>query len=122
LQDITQSQHSKRNVAATSDVIIAVLASICCIAPLLLIVLVANGAWIVNLAALKAYQPVFVPVTLAFLGFGFWQVYGKSKQSCDDGSYCASASFDLLIKVVLWLATVLLVAAISVDLWVPFFY
>jgi mercuric ion transport protein len=99
-----------------------VLASSCCIAPLVLITLGASGAWIGNLTALKAYQPVFVPVTLAFLGFGFWQVYGKSRPICDDDSYCASPSSDRLIKIVLWLATVLVGVALSVDLWAPFFY
>jgi mercuric ion transport protein len=122
LKDIAQSQGRKRNVAATGGVIGAVLASSCCIAPLVLITLGASGAWIGNLTALKAYQPVFVPVTLAFLGFGFWQVYGKSKQSCDADSYCASPASDRLIKTVLWFATVLVAVALSVDLWAPFFY
>ena len=122
LKDITQSHDRKRNVAATGGVIGAVLASSCCIGPLLLITLGASGAWIGNLTALKAYQPVFVPVTLAFLGFGFWQVYGKSKQSCDDDSYCASPSSDRMIKIALWVATALVGLALSTDLWAPFFY
>ena len=122
LKDIAQSHDRKRNVAATGGVVGAVLASSCCIGPLLLITLGASGAWIGNLTALKAYQPVFVPVTLAFLGFGFWQVYGKSKQSCDDDSYCASPSSDRLIKVALWVATALVGMALSTDLWAPFFY
>ena len=122
LKDIAQSHDRKRIVAATGGVIGAVLASSCCIGPLLLITLGASGAWIGNLTALKAYQPVFVPVTLAFLGFGFWQVYGKSKQSCDDDSYCASPSSDRLIKVALWVATALVGLALSTDLWAPFFY
>ena len=122
LKNIAQSQGRRRNVAATGGVIGAVLASSCCIAPLLLITLGASGAWIGNLTALKAYQPVFVPITLAFLGFGFWQVYGKSEQRCDDGTYCASPSSDRLIKIALWLATVLVGVAFSVDLWAPFFY
>ncbi len=90
LKDIAQSQDRKRIVAAAGGVLGAVLASSCCIGPLLLIMLGASGAWIGNLTALKAYQPVFVPVTLAFLGFGFWQVYGNSKRNCDDDSSCAS--------------------------------
>ena len=122
LQDIAKSQDRKRSVAAAGGVLGAVLASSCCIGPLLLIMLGASGAWIGNLTALKAYQPVFVPVTLAFLGFGFWQVYGKSERSCDDDSNRASPASDRLIKIVLWAATVLVGLALSVDLWAPFFY
>ena len=122
LQDIAKSQDRKRSVAAAGGVLGAVLASSCCLGPLVLITLGASGAWIGNLTALKAYQPVFVPVTLAFLGFGFWQVYGKSKQSCDDDSYCARPASDRLIKIALWVATVLVGLALSVDLWAPFLY
>ena len=122
LQDTAEIQDRKRKVAATGGVIGAVLASSCCIGPLVLIMLGASGAWIGNLTALKAYQPIFVPITLAFLGFGFWQVYGRPKQIYDDDSYCASPSSDRLIKIVLWAATVLVAAALSIDLWAPFFY
>ena len=122
LKDIAQIQDRKRNVAAAGGVLGAVLASSCCIGPLLLIMLGASGAWIGNLTALKAYQPVFVPVTLAFLGFGFWQVYGNSKRNCDDDSSCASPASDRLIKIVLWAATLLVAIALSTDLWAPFFY
>ena len=122
LQDIAENQARKRNVAATGGIIGAVLASSCCIGPLVLITLGASGAWIGSLTALKAYQPVFVPITLAFLGFGFWQVYGKSKRSCEDNAYCASPVSDRLIKTVLWVATLLVGVASSVDLWAPFFY
>lgn len=116
------AQDGKGNTAAVGGVIGAVLASTCCIGPLLLITLGASGAWIGNLTALKAYQPVFVTVTVAFLGLGFWQVYGSSKQTCEDGSSCATARSNRLIKVALWIATVLVVIALTVDLWAPLFY
>ena len=122
LKDIAQSQNRKRNVAAAGGVIGAVLASSCCIGPLVLITLGASGAWIGNLTALKAYQPVFVPVTLGFIGFGFWQVYGKTQRSCDDDSRCANPASDRLLKIVLWVATLLVGVALSIDLWAPFFY
>ncbi len=120
--DIASSQDRKRNVAAAGGVIGAVLASSCCIGPLVLITLGASGAWIGNLTALKAYQPVFVTVTLAFIGFGFWQVYGKSRQSCEDGSYCATSMSDRIVKTALWIATLLVAIALTIDLWAPLFY
>ena len=112
----------KRNVAAAGGVIGAVLASSCCIGPLVLITLGASGAWIGNLTALKAYQPVFVIVTLAFLGFGFWQVYGKSKQLCEEGSYCATPRSNRIVKSSLWIATILVAIALTTDLWAPLYY
>jgi mercuric ion transport protein len=120
--DIAQNQDRKRNVAAAGGVIGAVLASSCCIGPLLLISLGASGAWIGNLSALKAYQPFFVTLTLAFLGFGFWRVYGKSKQSCEDDLTCATPTSDRIVKSALWIATVLVAIALTTDIWAPLFY
>jgi len=109
-------------VAAAGGVIGAVLASSCCIGPLILITLGASGAWIGNLTALQAYQPLFVTLTLAFLGFGFWQVYGKSEPTCEDGSTCATPTSDRIVKNALWIATVLVAIALTTDIWAPLFY
>ena len=76
-RDVSPSQDRKQQVAAAGGVVGSLLASSCCIGPLLLIMLGASGAWIGSLSALKAYQPVFVTLTVGFLAFGFWQVYGR---------------------------------------------
>jgi mercuric ion transport protein len=81
----------------------------------------ASGAWIGNLTALKEYQPLFVIVTLAFLCLGFWQVYGKRKPTCDDGA-CETRLSSTLVMTALWVATVLVALAITVNVWAPLFY
>ena len=112
----------KQEVAAAGGVIGAVLASSCCIGPLVLLTLGVSGAWIGNLTALKEYQPVFVAVAVAFIAFGFWQVYGKSEQAHAEGSVCASTTAVRVVTTALWLATGLVVIAVTVDLWAPLFY
>jgi len=115
-------RNSKRKVAAAGGVIGAVLASTCCIGPLVLLTLGVSGVWIGSLTALKVYQPVFVSVAIAFLAFGFWQVYGKSGQTKVEGTTCASTMADRVVKTALWMATGLVVIALTVDLWAPLFY
>ena len=112
----------KGSVAATGGIIGALLASTCCIGPLVLITLGASGPWIGNLTALKAYQPVFMTISIAFLAYGFWHVYGKSKPVRDDGADCASPSSYRIVKSALWIATVLVVISLTVDYWAPLFY
>ena len=119
--EVASNPDHKREVAATGSVIGAVLASSCCIGPLVLITLGASGAWIGKLTALKAYQPLFVALTIGFLGYGFWRVYGKEKQVCD-GNSCATPSSDRVVKIALWAATVLVVVALTTDYWAPIFY
>ncbi len=46
----------------------AIGASVCCVGPLVLLALGISGAWITNLAALEPYRPIFIGLTLFFLG------------------------------------------------------
>lgn len=115
-------QRDRSRIAATGGVIGAILASSCCVVPLVLVTLGASGAWIGNLAALEPYKPIFALVTIGFLGFGFWQVYRKPKVACEDGSYCATPASSRATKSALWIATVLVLLALSIDFWAPLFY
>ncbi len=117
-----QDQVPGKRIAATGSVIGAILASSCCIAPLLLVTLGVSGAWIGSLSALEPYTPWFAAVTLVFLGSGFWQVYWKKKPACEEDSYCANPASDRVIKIVLWSATVLVVLVLTIDYWAPYFY
>ncbi len=113
---------TKQRIAATGSVIGAILASSCCIVPLVLVTLGASGAWISNLTVLEPYQPLFAAVTFIFLGFGFWQVYRKPKIACAEGSYCATPASDRITKAALWVATALVLLALTIDFWAPLFY
>lgn len=100
----------------------AVLASSCCIAPLMLVMLGVSGAWIGSLTALEPYKPWFAGVALVFIGLGFRQVYFKARPACAEGSYCARPQSSTLTTSVLWTATVLVVLALTIDWWAPLFY
>lgn len=107
---------------ATGGVLGAVLASTCCIGPLILVSLGVSGAWIGNLTALEPAKPYFIAVTLVFLGLGHWQVYFRKKPACEEGSYCARPESAVITKTVLWIATLLVALAATIDLWAPLFY
>ena len=113
---------AKKRIAATGSVIGAILASSCCIVPLVLVTLGASGAWIGNLTVLEPYKPVFATVTFVFLGFGYWQVYRKREVACEEGSYCATPASDRIAKGALWSATILVLLALTIDFWAPLFY
>ncbi len=107
---------------AAGGIIGAVLASSCCIVPLLLLTLGVSGAWIGSLTALEAYTPYFAAVTLIFIGLGFWRIYLKAAPECVEGSYCARPQSSLITKSALWIATGLVLLALTIDWWAPFFY
>ncbi len=97
----------------------ALAASSCCIAPLVLFSLGAGGAWIGNLTALAPYQPIFVVLTLGFLGTGFWMVYRRPQATLPEGLYCPRSLSVPLIKVALWSSTILILAAMAFPYAAP---
>ncbi len=117
-----KDRDAKKRIAATGSVIGAILASSCCIVPLVLVTLGASGAWIGNLTVLEPYKPLFATVTFVFLGFGYWQVYRKREVACEKGSYCATPVADRIAKSALWSATILVLLALTIDFWAPLFY
>lgn len=100
----------------------AVLASACCVVPLVLVMLGISGAWIANLTALEPYKPYVAAVTLALLGYGFWHVYFKLKPPCEDGTYCARPQSARMTKIALWLGLVVVIIALTLNWWAPYFY
>lgn len=117
--DATSKEPRKRGLFAAGGVIGALLASTCCIGPLLLLSLGVSGAWIGTLTALAPYQPLFLLLTFGFLAAGFWTVYHKPKVACEEDSYCASPTSDRVLKIALWGATLLALAALSVNVLAP---
>lgn len=107
---------------AAGGLIGAVLASSCCIVPLMLVTLGVSGAWIGSLTALEPYKPYFVVMTLAFLAGGFWHVYVRRQPECANGSYCARPESSLVTKSALWGATILVILAMTLAWWAPLFY
>ena len=68
-------------VLAIANLLAALAATSCCILPVLLFSLGISGAWIGNFTQLAPYKPIFVTVTLALLGAGYWLVYRASKRA-----------------------------------------
>ena len=104
------SQPDRNRWIAAGGVAGAILASSCCVIPLLLFSVGVSGAWISNLTALEPYKPVFILVALGFVGYGFRQVYRKPAE-CDDGAACARPLPSRLVKTALWASLVLIVIA-----------
>ncbi len=90
-------------------IVTALLASVCCVGPFVLIMLGISGAWIGNLTALEPYRPIFILFTIGFLIAGFYSVYRKPKVACEPGSLCAAPQTKKVQKVALWITTAVVV-------------
>lgn len=106
-----------QKAAAAGGVLGAVAASSCCLLPLLLFTLGASGPWIGTLVRLAPYQPYFIAVAVASLGYGYWLSRRSSNQQC--AAACSTRSASKLVNPALVVATILIVAAIAFDFLAP---
>jgi mercuric ion transport protein len=111
--DEAASEIRKQGLVAAGGILGALAASSCCILPLVLVSLGAGGAWLGNLRAIAPYQPIFIALTIGFLGCGFYQVYWKPRRACAEGETCARPLPNRAVEIALWAATTLVVAALA---------
>ena len=105
-----------------AGVLAAVLASSCCIVPLLFVLLGIGGVWMSSLTALEPFKSYFLAGAVVFLGLGYRRVYFRPKTTCDVDGYCASPAAGRPTKVALWLASALVLLSATIDFWAPLFY
>ncbi|HEY3047047.1 MAG TPA: mercuric ion transporter MerT [Polaromonas sp.] len=99
----------------------AMLASACCLGPLLLIALGVSGAWIGNLRALEPYRPFFIAVALAALFFA-WRQLWRPVTACSPGEVCAEPEVNRAYKLLFGLVAVLVLVALAFPYLAPLFY
>ena len=99
----------------------AVLASTCCLGPLLLVGLGVSGAWIGNLTALEPYRPWFIGTALLALAFAWRRIF-RRPQACAPGEVCALPPVRSAYKLIFWVVVVLVLVALLFPYVLPLFY
>ncbi|MDL0432765.1 mercuric ion transporter MerT [Marinobacter sp. TBZ242] len=99
----------------------ALLASACCLGPLVLITLGVSGAWIGNLTALEPYRPAFIGLALLAMFLAWRRIYRPVEQ-CLPGEICAVPQVRKTYKVMFWGISVLVLIALVFPSALPLFY
>lgn len=114
-----ESSLSSRPLVA--GVIAAIVGSVCCVGPLILIMLGIGGAWVSNLTALEPLRPVFIGVTLIFLGLAFRKLYLIPK-ACAPNAACANPQTLRKQRIVFWAVSVLVLALLTFPWYAGYFF
>jgi mercuric ion transport protein len=104
-----------------AGILAAIGASICCVGPLVLLALGISGAWISSLTALEPYRPIFIGLTLLFLGLAFYRLY-LAQPVCTPGSACANPRMLKRQRLTFWIVAILVLGLIAVPWLAPLFY
>ncbi len=90
-----------------ASLLAAVVASFCCILP---IVFALAGMGIAGASAVfAAWRPYLLALTFALLGIGFYLSYRKRRKACEPGSACELPAVNRSGRVGLWLAAVFVI-------------
>lgn len=113
------SLNVKGSLAA--GVLAAIGASICCVGPLVLLLMGIGGAWVANLVALEPMRPFFIGATLLFVALAFRRLY-LVPQVCEPGTPCADPRTVSRQRLMFWIVVVVLASLLAVPWMAPLFY
>jgi mercuric ion transport protein len=110
--------------ALTLAGIAALLASTCCVLPLVFALVGISGAWIVHMRVLEPYSPALIVLALVSLGLAGWRLYRPlpaALGTCTvDVDACRQANG--AARRWFWLVAVLTLVPLVVPLVAPLFY
>lgn len=99
----------------------ALLASTCCLGPLVLLALGFSGAWIGNLSVLESYRPWFIGAALIALGLA-WRRIWQPAGSCAPGAACAQPKVGRGYRWMFVIVVMLVLVALAFPIVAPIFY
>jgi mercuric ion transport protein len=106
----------------TVAVVSTLIASTCCVLPLVLVLVGITGAWMVNLTSLQPYTPIFTVIALGALIWAGYLIFFKPARACTylDGEACNTTR-----RATQWIflgCALFIGALLSFPLIAPYFY
>jgi mercuric ion transport protein len=96
-------------------------ASLCCVAPLVLVSLGVGGAWLSMLTRLEPLRPIFVVLTLGLLVMT-WRTLYRRPVVCAPGQACADAAVLRRQRLIFWLVAAPLLLLLAFPWYASLFY
>jgi mercuric ion transport protein len=116
------SQQKNSSIPLIGGALAAVAASLCCIGPLVLVMLGMGGVWVSSLSAMEPFRPYLLVIAIIFLFFAWKKIYRAPAAACTPGSLCAKPHTNNVYKVLFWIMAALIVIALASPYIAPLFY
>jgi len=115
------SPNANTKLALAGGVLAGIGASACCVGPFLLLSLGIGGAWIGHLTALEPYRPIFIGLTVLFLGLAFRKLY-LVPQSCASEDNCIADRTRRVQRILFWIFVSISLGLVASPWILPLFY
>lgn len=96
-------------------------ASLCCVAPLLLVSLGLGGAWLSTLTRLEPLRPLFVALALVLLALAWRKLY-RQPAACEPGRACADTAVQRRQRRLFWGVAAPLLLLLAFPWYASLFY
>lgn len=112
----------KKSVAVlAAGGVAALLASACCLGPLLLVSVGLSGAWMGQLQVLEPFRPYTIGIALIALYFAYRRIF-RPQAACDPGDICAVPRNRAISKAIFWAVAALVLVAVVYPYVVPYLF
>jgi mercuric ion transport protein len=119
--DTSNNDQRRGHRALLAGGIAAVLASTCCLGPLVLLTLGVSGAWISNLTLLEPYQSLFIGAAVVALFFAYRRIW-RPVSDCAPGQVCVVPAVNRSYKLLFAIVVALVIVSIGFPLIAHWFY
>ena len=99
-----------------------VLASLCCIGPLVLVAIGLGGAWASSLQMFEPLRPVFIGVAVVALAFAYRGIFRRPQGECAPGEVCAIPAVKRGYKISFWVVAAIVLLALTFPYFVPLLF
>jgi mercuric ion transport protein len=120
-KEYSMAESTRGRGALLAGGLAAIVASTCCLGPLVLITLGFSGAWIANLTVLEPYRPIFIGAALVALLFARRRIW-RPAATCQPGEICAVPRVKTTYKALFWSVAALVAIALGFPYIAPWFY
>jgi len=100
MEKLVTSEDKQIKAGLIAGGITAILASVCCLGPLVLVLLGIGGAWASTLSWFYPLKPYLIGGTYLLLGWSGYQLY-RPKKTCVIGSLCANPRYQRILRITL---------------------
>jgi mercuric ion transport protein len=101
----------------------AIVASLCCLGPLVLVSVGISGAWIANLGAFEPYRRYALGIALVCAVLAYRSIYRPpAPEVCEPGTLCAAPKARRIYRVTFWIMSAMVVVALGYPYAAPLFY
>jgi mercuric ion transport protein len=109
--------NKESNFPMIAGIIAAIGAGVCCVGPLLLLLLGVSGSWISNLTAFEPYRPIFIIFVVLLFGYSGWKIYRPVKK-CKPDADCAAPLAEQRRKLIFWLSAITAIILVTSKYWI----